>query len=125
MPVRSWRFCQHDGHRRAGRLRPTACWSALGPPGGGGVWERPAVWAWGAVFWPPALGGAGGLGTPTLPTVLVLGLVGWGCWPLAPLQPHALSCPRAAVHGAAEGLGWVGRLRWGYSAIYSGLPAGR
>ena len=34
----------------AGRLRPAACWSALGTPGGGGGLGAPGVGAWGGLL---------------------------------------------------------------------------
>ena len=85
----------------AGRLRPAACWSALGPPGGGVVWVRPVVGLVGGC-WPPALGGAGGWGSPPYLSDFLGNVVG-RVGVLAPSQPHAHSCPCAVVHGVAEG----------------------
>ena len=82
----------------------------------GRLWGRPGAvefgsarrWAWGAVVGRPRWAGPGAWGPPPYLPVFpgnVVGRVGV----LGPLLPHALSCPRAAVHGAAEGWG----LRWG------------
>ena len=71
------------------------------------MWVRPVVGLDGGC-WPPALGGAGGLGSPPFLTDFLGNVVG-RVGVLAPLLPHALASPRAAVLGVAEGWG----LPWG------------
>ena len=79
-------------------------------------WGRPGAvgfgsarwWAWGAVVGRPRWAGPGAWGSPPYLPVFPGNVVG-RMGVLAPLLPHALACPRAAVLGAAEGRG----LRWG------------
>ena len=113
-----------DGHRGAGSLRPAACAVVImdvvattlqnsllvGFGAARGRWGlgAPGCGPRGRLFGRPRWAGPGVWGPPPYLLVFpgnVVGRVGV----LGPLLPHALSCPRAAVHGAAEGRG----LRWG------------